>query len=88
MNKDLIRMKCDRVLVEKQPALSKILNNRIQKVYEKHKDALSTQFDYKLLTDFTSELLSVYSGVISEVMVCVIQEVLSEDDFEGSEDIE
>lgn len=41
MNKDLIRIKWDRILVEKQPAMSKILNNRIQKVYGKHKDTLN-----------------------------------------------
>lgn len=88
MNKDLIRMRCDRVLIESQPALSKILNNRIQKVYEKHEDALSMQLDYDLLTNFTNDVLIAFSGVISEVMVRIIQEVLSEDDFENFGELE
>lgn len=41
MNKDFIRIKWNRILVEKQSALSKILNNRIQTVYGKHKDTLN-----------------------------------------------
>lgn len=82
MNKDLIRMKCDRVLLDKQPAFSQILNNRIQKVYEKHADSLGSQINYEFLTDFTSNLLSAYSGVISEIMVLLIQEVLSDEDFD------
>lgn len=85
MDKDIIRMKCDRVLVQKSPAFTMVLNNRIQKVYEKHKDVLGTQIDYTLFTDFMSELLSAYSGVISEIMVETIQEVLADDDFEEAD---
>lgn len=82
MNNDLIRMKCDRILLEKQPAFSKILNQRIQKIYEKYADTLGSHPDYMLLTSFMSEILTSYSGVISEIMVQIIQEVLSGDDLE------
>lgn len=88
MNKDLIRAKCDRILIDKQPFFSKILNNRIQKVYQTHADTLGSQIDYDLLTKFTSELLTAYSGVISEIMVQVIQEVLSDDEPDDFEDID
>lgn len=82
MNNDLIRMKCDRILLEKQPAFSMILNQRIQKIYEKYADTLGSQLDYMLFTAFMSEILTAYSGVISEIMVQIIQEVLSGDDLE------
>lgn len=36
MSKDLIRMKCDRIVVQKSPIFSELLNNRIQKIYQKH----------------------------------------------------
>lgn len=88
MNKDIIRMKCDRILLEKQPMFSQVLTNRIQNVYRKHENTLGSQIDYSLLTQFTSELLTAYSGVISEIMVQIIQEVLSNDDFEDFEDLE
>lgn len=81
MNKDIIRMKCDRILLEKQPVFSQLLNNRIQKVYEKHAGILGSQIDYEIFTAFISSLLSTYSGVMSEIMVQLIQEVLSDDDF-------
>lgn len=87
MDKELIRMKCDRILVQKSPVFNEILNNRIQKIYEKHKDTLGTQIDYMLFTSFMSETLSAYSGVISEIMVEIIQEVLSDDEF-SDDDIE
>ena len=82
MNNDLIRMKCDRILLEKQPAFSMILNQRIQKIYEKYADTLGSQLDYMLFTAFMSDILTSYSGVISEIMVQIIQEVLSGDDLE------
>lgn len=82
MNKDLIRIKCDDVLLEKQPVFSQILNQRIQKVYEKYADTLGSHKDYMLFTAFMSEILTSYSGVISEIMVQIIQEVLSDGDFE------
>ncbi len=82
MNKNLIRMKCDRILLEKQPAFSRILNQRIQKIYEKYADSLGSQIDYILLTAFMSEILTSYSGVMREIMVQTIQEVLSDDDSE------
>lgn len=88
MNKDIIRTKCDRILVQKSPVFSKILNDRVQKVYEKHKDTLGTQLDYMLFTGFMSEILSAYSGVINEIMVEIIQEVLADDDFGSEEDID
>lgn len=80
MNKDIIHMKCDRILIEKQSELSSLLNHRIQNVYQKHKDSLGKEIDYTLLTDFTSDLLTAYNSVISEVMVRLIQEVLSEEE--------
>lgn len=79
MNKDMIRMRCDRILLEKQENISSILNMRIQGVYQKHEDTLGSQIDYNLLTAFTSDLLTAYSGVVSDVMVRIIQEVLSDD---------
>lgn len=85
MNKDLIRIKCDRILLEKQPAFSKILNQRIQKIYDKYDEALGSQIDYMLLTAFMSEILTSYSGVISNIMVQIIQEVLSDDELSGDE---
>lgn len=86
MNKDLIRMKCDRIVVQKSPIFSELLNNRIQKIYQKHENTLGTQIDYMLFTDFMSEVLSAYSGVISEVMIEIIQEVLCDDDFEDEDE--
>ena len=88
MNKDIIRMKCDRILMQKSPVFSKILNNRIQTIYEKHKATLGTQIDYMLFTGFMSEILSVYSGVISEIMVEIIQEVFADDDFDNEDDFD
>lgn len=82
MDKAYIRTKCDRILLDKQSAFGKILNDRIQQVYKHHVNALGTQINYEFLTDFTSELLSAYTGVISEVMVGLIQEVLSDDSFD------
>lgn len=82
MGKIDIRIKCDRILLNKQSEYGKLLNNRIQKVYEHHLNAIGTQVNYEFLTDFTSELLSAYTGVISEVMVNIIQEVLSDDAFD------
>lgn len=81
MDKEIIRVKCDKVLIDKQHSFSQILNNRIQKVYIKHSDAIGQKLDYELLTDFTSDILTAYTGVISEAMVDIIQEVLSDDFF-------
>lgn len=83
MNKDIVRMKCDRILQGKQPQFSKLLNNRIAKVYQEHENAIGATVDFKLLTHFTDNLLTAYSGVVSEIMVEIIQEVLSDDDFES-----
>lgn len=85
MNEDLIRIKCDNVLLEKQPVFSQILNQRIQKVYEKYADTLGSHIDYMLFTAFMSEILTSYSGVMGEIMVQIIQEVLSDDDLEESD---
>lgn len=81
MNKDIIRMKCDRILLEKQPVFSRLLNERIQKVYREHADTLGSQIDYEMLTSFTSSLLTAYSGVVNEIVLQLIQETLSDDDF-------
>lgn len=82
MNRDIIRTKCDRVLVDKQANFSRILNNRVQAIYQKYADTLGSQIDYMLLTGFTSELLTAYTGVFSEILVQIIQEVLSDEEFE------
>lgn len=82
MDKEIIRVKCDRVLIDKKLLFSQILNNRLQKVYINHSDAIGQKLDYELLTDFTSDILTAFTGVISEVMVDIIQEVLSDDSFE------
>lgn len=82
MNKQLVRSKCEKVLLENQSSISKVLNNRIQKVYQNHAEQLGEQIDYELLTSFTSELLSAFSGVVSEVMVQLFQELLSDEIFE------
>lgn len=85
MNKDLIRTKCERVLLEKSPVFSKVLNQRIQKIYIKYATTLGSQADYMLFTAFMSDILTSYSGVISEIMVQIIQEVLSDDDLEEAD---
>lgn len=86
MNKDLIRAKCDSVLLEKRPVFSQILNQRIQKVYEKYADTLGIHIDYMLFTAFMSEILTSYSGVVSEIMVQIIQEIFSDDEEVSSDD--
>lgn len=80
MNKDIIRAKCDRILLDQRPQFNELLNNRIQKVYQKHENAIGQTVDFELLSHFTSDLLTAYSGVISEIMVRIIQEVLSDDE--------
>ena len=85
MNNDLIRIKCDNVLLEKQPVFSQILNQRIQKIYEKYADTLGNNIDYMLFTAFMSEILTSYSGVMGEIMVQIIQDVFSDDDLEESD---
>lgn len=88
MDKSIIRMKCDRILLDKQLVFSQILNNRIQQVYEHHADTLGAKINYSLLTDFTSEILTAYTGAISEIMVEIIQEVLSDNVFDNLEDLD
>ena len=85
MNREVIKARCDRVLLEKTPAFSKVLNARIQRVYKAHEESLGSEIDYKLLTDFTSALLTAFSGVMAEVMVQTLSELLSDDDFEDSD---
>lgn len=80
MNKDIIRAKCDRILLDQRPQFNKLLNNRIQKIYQKHENAIGQTVDFELLSHFTSDLLTAYSGVVSEIMVRIIQEVLSDDE--------
>lgn len=79
MDKQLIRIKCEKILLEKRAGISEVLNTRIQKVYQKHAEQLGEQIDYELLTSFTSDLLMAFSGVVSEVMVQLFQELLSDD---------
>lgn len=85
MEKEIIRARCEKIFLEKNLAFSEIMTSRIHKVYAKHAEAIGSEIDYSLLTDFTSDLLSAYSGVISEILILLIQEVLADDDSDIEE---
>jgi len=88
MNKDVIRGKCDRIMLEKREWITKILNARMNKVFDKYSESMGDLIDYDLLTDFVSEILTAFSGVVSEVMVQSISEVLAADDLSDKFDEE
>ena len=80
MNKDLVKAKCDKVLMSKQSDFSKLLRSRIQRIYDKYEDSIAQYIDYALFTDFISETLSSFTGVVSEAVAETIADVLSEDE--------
>ena len=79
LNREIIKSKCDRVLIEQKPVFDQILQNRICVVFDKHKEALGKDIDYALLTGYTADIITAFSGAVSEIMVRILQEVLSDE---------